>query len=477
MHWEIIIGLETHVQLATQSKLFSGSATTFGAEPNTQACAIDLAMPGMLPVVNQEAIHMAVKFGVAVNANINVESQFARKNYFYPDLPKGYQISQHDHPILQGGTIEFRMDGEKKQVNLHHAHLEEDAGKSIHGIEMGMTGVDLNRAGTPLLEIVTDPDLRSATEVIAYLKTLRNLVRALGISDANMQEGSFRCDVNVSIRRQGATEYGMRTEIKNLNSFRFIEKAIQFESKRQIDLLQSGQSVAQETRLYDEQKQITKSMRSKEDSPDYRYFPDPDLLPIVVSEALINEVRANLPELPNAKMERYQTAFQLSSEEADKIVNNPDLCLFFEETITKFSVPEKMAANWLVGDISALLNKEDISLAEAKLKPSHLAKLLERVNNQIISTSIGKQILNDIWAHGGEVDAIIHSKDLQQISDTNELETIIDKIIADNPNQVEQIRNGKTKVLTFFVGQIMKATKGTANPGQVNSLLKAKLGL
>lgn len=475
MSWEIIIGLETHVQLATDSKLFSGSATTFGAAPNTQACAIDLGMPGMLPVLNEKAVHMAIHFGLAVDATINANSTFARKNYFYPDLPKGYQTSQHELPILTGGRLTFMEGDTKKHVAFHHAHLEEDAGKSIHGIELGMTGVDLNRAGTPLLEIVTDPDLRSASEAVAYLKALRNLVRALGISDANMQEGSFRCDVNVSVRREGETEYGTRTEIKNLNSFRFIEKAIQFESKRQIDLLLTGKSIVQETRLYDEQKQITKSMRSKEDAMDYRYFPDPDLLPIVIDESVIHELRKTLPELPMTKLERFQNEYALSLDDANKLVEQAELGVFFADAIASCKATPKTIANWLLGDVAALMNKTDTTLCDSQLKVNGFCKLLDRVNEQTISSKIGKELLAKIWETGSDVDELIKAEGLEQLSDTGELEKIIADIIANNPSQAEEIRAGKTKLMAYFVGQVMKATQGKANPGQVNQLLKQQL--
>ena len=477
MGWEVIIGLETHVQLATASKLFSGSATTFGAAPNTQACAIDIGMPGMLPVLNEKAVHMAIQFGLAVDATINSHSTFARKNYFYPDLPKGYQTSQHELPILTGGRLAFMQGDTKKQVAFHHAHLEEDAGKSIHGIELGMTGVDLNRAGTPLLEIVTNPDLRSAAEAVAYLKALRNLVRALGISDANMQEGSFRCDVNVSVRREGETEYGTRTEIKNLNSFRFIEKAIHFESKRQIDLRLTGQSIVQETRLYDEQKQITKSMRSKEDAMDYRYFPDPDLLPIVIDESVVTELRKILPELPLAKLERFQHEYALSLDDATKLIEQAELGKFFVEAIANCKASPRTIANWLLGDVAALMNKTNTTLYNSQLKVSGFCKLLNRVTEQTISTKIGKELLAKIWENGNDVDALIKAEGLEQLSNTHELANIITDIIAKNPNQANEIRAGKTKLMAYFVGQVMKATKGKANPGQVNQILKQQLGV
>ncbi len=476
MTWEIVIGLETHVQLATQSKLFSGSATAYGASPNTQANVVDLAMPGVLPVLNKTAVEMAVKFGLAVNAKVNQRSEFARKNYFYPDLPKGYQISQNDLPIIGTGVIEFNVNGNTKSVRLHRAHLEEDAGKSVHGLELGITGIDLNRAGTPLLEIVTEPDMRSSDEAIAYLKTLHSLVKALKISDANMQEGSFRCDVNISIRRQGDEKLGTRTELKNLNSFRFIEKAIQFESKRQIDLLQSGHPVVQETRLYDEQKQITKSMRSKEDAHDYRYFPDPDLLPIVISDQFIENIRKTLPELPQQKISRYQTEFKLSADDAQKIVGDMDLASFFEDALTKTdNTHAKTLANWLVGDISALVNKDNTALSKSQLTTTHVATLIQRIKDQTISTSSGRQILIDCWQDGGNVDNIIEQKGLKQISDSGELEKMIDDIIAKNPSQVSDYKNGKTKLMAFFVGQVMKVTKGKANPTEVNQLLMQKL--
>jgi aspartyl-tRNA(Asn)/glutamyl-tRNA(Gln) amidotransferase subunit B len=477
MEWETVIGLEVHTQLSTQSKIFSGAATKFGAEPNTQACAVDLAFPGVLPVLNQEALRFAVRFGLSIGAHIAHRSVFARKNYFYPDLPKGYQISQFDLPIVGVGHIDVVLDdGSTKRIGITRAHLEEDAGKSMHDGMTGFSGIDLNRAGTPLLEIVSEPDMRSAKEVLSYLKTLHNLVRYLKISDANMQEGSFRCDVNISMRPKGQKEYGTRAEIKNMNSFRFIERAIHFEMARQIELLESGQKVAQETRLYDANKDETRSMRSKEEAHDYRYFPDPDLLPVEITDDYIDSIKKEIPELPWEKRQRFQDEYGLSFYDATLLSNTEETADYFEAILqAQTAVPAKLAANWIGGDLAASLNKENKNITDSPVSSSHLAALLLRIEDKTISSSIAKAIFEAMWNGEGSADKIIEEKGLKQITDSSALEKAVDEIIANNPQQVEQYRAGKDRLISFFVGQVMKATRGKANPTQVNQILNTKL--
>jgi aspartyl-tRNA(Asn)/glutamyl-tRNA(Gln) amidotransferase subunit B len=476
MDWEVVIGLEIHAQLATRSKIFSGAATTYGAAPNTQACAVDLGMPGVLPVLNGEAVRMAVKFGLAVDAGISRHSVFARKNYFYPDLPKGYQISQFELPIVEQGHLDITLDdGTSKRIGITRAHLEEDAGKSLHEDYHGMTGIDLNRAGTPLLEIVSEPDLRSAAEAVAYMKTMHALVRHLEISDGNMQEGSFRCDANVSLRPRGESELGTRTELKNLNSFRFIERAINYEVDRQARLLESGGTVVQETRLYDPDKHETRSMRSKEEANDYRYFPDPDLLPVVLDDAYIEAVRATLPELPGALRQRFVASYGLKEEDATTLTASRELASYYEAVAAVCNDP-KLAANWVMVELGGALNRAGLEVTEAPVTANQLGGLLLRIVDQTISGKIAKRVFEAMWNGEGDADAVIADRGLQQVSDSGALETLVDELIGANPQQVEQYRAGKTKLLGFFVGQAMKATKGQANPKQLNELLRAKLG-
>ena len=474
--WETVIGLEIHAQLSTKSKIFSGASTAYGAEPNTQACVIDLGLPGVLPVLNKEVVFMAARFGLAINANVARRSIFARKNYFYPDLPKGYQISQMDHPIVETGEIEINLeDGSTKKVGVTRAHLEEDAGKSLHEDFQGMTGVDLNRAGTPLLEIVSEPDMRSAKEAVAYMKKIHALVTFLEICDGNMQEGSFRCDANVSVRPKGQAEYGTRAELKNINSFKFVEKAINIEVERQIDILESGGSIVQETRLYDADKNETRSMRSKEEANDYRYFPDPDLLPVEISDAWLEEVKAGLPELPQQKKARFIEQYGLKVDDADVLTSSPSQANYFEALVAATNADAKLAANWVVGSLAAMLNKDNTDIANSPVSAEALGALLNRIADNTISGKIAKEVVEAMWLGEGSADEIIESRGLKQITDTGAIEAIIDEIIAANPEQVEQFRAGKDKVLGFFVGQVMKASKGKANPGQVNQLLKQKL--
>ena len=477
MEWEIVLGLEIHAQLATKSKIFSGASIAYGAEPNTQACAVDLGLPGVLPVLNKEAVRMAVKFGLAIEAQIDEFSVFARKNYFYPDLPKGYQISQFEKPIIGPGFTEIEVEeGKPIRVGITRAHLEEDAGKSLHEDYHGMTGIDLNRAGTPLLEIVSEPDMRSAKEAVAYMKKIHSIVRYIGICDGNMQEGSFRCDANVSIRPKGQEELGTRTELKNINSFRHIEKAINHEVERQIDVLESGGTITQETRLYDADKDETRSMRSKEEANDYRYFPDPDLLPVQVTQELINEVRATLPELPDARKKRFIEEIGLSSYDAGLLTADRELADYFE-TATKAADGEtKLTANWINGELSAALNKENKSINESPISAEQLGQLVQRIKDNTISGKIAKQVFASLWeGKGNSADEIIEKEGLKQMSDSGELEALVNEVLEANPAQVEQYRAGKTKVMGFFVGQIMKKTGGKANPGQINQLLKTKL--
>ncbi|PCD01368.1 Asp-tRNA(Asn)/Glu-tRNA(Gln) amidotransferase subunit GatB [Halopseudomonas pelagia] len=479
MQWEIVIGLEIHAQLTTASKIFSGSATAFGAEPNTQASLIDLGMPGTLPVLNAQAVRNAVKFGLAIDAEIASSNVFARKNYFYPDLPKGYQISQMDLPIVGKGFLDITLeDGSIKRVGVTRAHLEEDAGKSLHEDFHGMSGIDLNRAGTPLLEIVSEPDMRSAKEAVAYAKTIHSLVRYLGICDGNMAEGSLRCDCNVSIRPKGQTEFGTRCEIKNVNSFRFIEKAINTEVQRQIELIEDGGKVIQETRLYDPNKDETRSMRSKEEANDYRYFPDPDLLPVIIEQAFIEEIRAELPELPQQKRERFESQFGLSAYDASVLSAQRELADYFEE-VQRVCGDAKLAANWVMGDLSSLLNKSDLDIEQSPVSAEQLGGMIARIRDNTISGKIAKMVFEAMAAGEGSADQIIEAKGLKQVTDSGAIEAMLDEVLAANAEQVEQYRasdeNKRGKMFGFFVGQAMKASKGKANPQQVNELLRSKL--
>jgi aspartyl-tRNA(Asn)/glutamyl-tRNA(Gln) amidotransferase subunit B len=474
--WETVIGLEIHAQLATQSKIFSGSATRYGAPPNTQANLVDLGYPGVLPVLNGEAVRMAVKLGLALNARIAAHSVFARKNYFYPDLPKGYQISQYELPIVAAGALDIVLeDGTVKRIGVTRAHLEEDAGKSLHEGLPGVTGIDLNRAGTPLVEIVSEPHLRSAKEAVAYMKKVHTLVRYLEICDGNMQEGSFRCDANVSVRRAGTEKFGTRAEIKNLNSFRFVERAINYEVARQIELLESGGKVIQETRLYDPDKGETRSMRSKEEANDYRYFPDPDLLPVELEAAFIESVRATLPELPDQKAARFVAQYGLSVYDAGVLTASRELAAYYEEVVQAVPQEPKLAANWVMGELAAALNKDNVDVGSGKLPAGQLAGLLARISDQTISGKIAKEVFETMWADGSSADAVIEGKGLRQITDSGAIERVIDEVFAKNPGQLTEYRSGKDKLFGFFVGQVMKATGGKANPAQLNELLKKKL--
>ncbi len=476
-NWEVVIGLEIHCQLATKSKIFSGASTAYGADPNSQACLVDLGYPGVLPVLNAEVVRMATKFGLAVNASIAPRSIFARKNYFYPDLPKGYQISQYELPIVEGGELFIHGDdGNEKRIGITRAHLEEDAGKSVHEGFGDSTGIDLNRAGTPLLEIVSEPDLRSAKEAVAYMKKIHSIVRYLEISDGNMQEGSFRCDANVSVRPRGQTKLGTRAELKNLNSFRFVEKAINFEIERQIELIEDGGEVVQETRLYDSDKDETRSMRSKEEANDYRYFPDPDLLPVEIDESFVEAVRQTLPELPDVKQARFVEQYDLKAADAEILTGSRALSDYFEKLAAATDAKPQVAANWVIGDLSALLNKEGLEIQESRIDADALAGLVNRINDNTISGKIAKEVFDAMWSDGGSADDIIEAKGLKQITDTSAIEAIVDAVIAANPGQAADYRGGKDKLLGFFVGQVMKETGGKANPGQVNKLLKEKLG-
>jgi aspartyl-tRNA(Asn)/glutamyl-tRNA(Gln) amidotransferase subunit B len=475
-NWEVVIGLEIHAQLSTKSKIFSGSATAYGAVPNAQANLVDLGYPGVLPVLNGEAVRYAVKFGLAIGAKVSRTSVFARKNYFYPDLPKGYQISQYELPIVARGELEIVLDdGAKKVIGITRAHLEEDAGKSLHEGLPGASGIDLNRAGTPLIEIVSEPDMRSAKEAVAYMKKVHTLVRYLDICDGNMQEGSFRCDANVSVRKKGAEKFGTRAEIKNLNSFRFVEKAINYEVERQIELIESGGKVKQETRLYDPDKGETRSMRSKEEANDYRYFPDPDLLPVSLDEAFIESVRATLPELPDQKATRFTTAYGLSLYDAGVLTASRELAAFYEDVAREVSGDPKLAANWVMGELAAALNKDGLEIGASRISSGSLAKLLKRIQDNTISGKIAKEVFEAMWATGKDADAIIEEKGLRQITDTSAIEKAIDEVMAKNPAQLADYRGGKDKLFGFFVGQVMKATGGKANPAQLNELLKKKL--
>ncbi len=473
--WESVIGLEVHVQLATKSKIFSGASTSFGSSPNTQACNIDLGMPGVLPVLNEMVLRMAVKFGLAINASINSPTQFARKNYFYPDLPKGYQISQLDNPIVEGGNLEINLgDGKKKNIGITRAHLEEDAGKSLHEDFEGLTGVDLNRAGTPLLEIVSEPEISSSEEAVAYLKKIHSIIRYLEISDGNMAEGSMRCDANVSVRRKGEKELGIRTETKNVNSFKFVEKAIKHEIKRQIDLLESGKTIIQETRLYDSVADETRPMRSKEFANDYRYFPEPDLLPVVLGDSFIQSIKKEMPELPEEKKKRFISEHNLSEYDAEVLSVDLNLSKYFEEVVNITNDP-KLTANWVMGELSAFLNKDNLTINETKVEARLMGQLLNKIKDSTISGKIAKEVFEEMWVTKKGAEEIIEGKGLQQMTDSNEIEDIIDQVLEENPKQLKQYKEGKEKLLGFFVGQIMKATSGKANPGQVNKLLKEKL--
>jgi aspartyl-tRNA(Asn)/glutamyl-tRNA(Gln) amidotransferase subunit B len=476
MQWETVIGLEIHAQLATRSKIFSESATAYGAAPNTQANLVDLGYPGVLPVLNADAVRMAVKFGLATGSKIARRSIFARKNYFYPDLPKGYQISQYERPVVEHGSLEIVLeDGTRKTIGITRAHLEEDAGKSLHEDFHGLSGIDLNRAGTPLLEIVSEPDLRSAKEAVAYLKKIHTLVRYLEICDGNMQEGSFRCDANVSVRPVGEPKFGTRAEIKNVNSFRFVERAINYEIERQIELIEGGGKVVQETRLYDPDKGETRSMRSKEEANDYRYFPDPDLLPLAIDEATIDAVRATLPELPDAKAARFVREHGLSDYDAGVLTGSRELAAYYETVVRALGGQPKLAANWVMGELSGALNKDNLEVGQSRVGAEALAALLARIVDNTISGKIAKEVFEAMWSEGKTADAIIEARGLKQITDTSAIEKAIDEVMAQNPGQLADYRSGKDKLFGFFVGQVMKATGGKANPAQLNDLLKKKL--
>ena len=475
MTWEAVVGLEIHAQLATRSKIFSGAPAAVGADPNRRACAIDLGLPGVLPVLNTEVLRMAVLFGLATDAEIASRSVFARKNYFYPDLPKGYQISQYELPIVERGTVIIELDdGSTKRVGITRAHLEEDAGKSIHDAFPGETGVDLNRAGVPLLEIVSEPDMNSASEATAYMRAVHSLVRYLGICDGNMEEGSFRCDANVSVRRTGETALGTRTEIKNLNSFRFIGRAITYEIGRQIEILTNGGTIIQQTRLYDEAADETRAMRGKEQANDYRYFPDPDLLPVELSPEYIERIRTDLPELPAAKMQRFRSEYALGEQDARQLTANRDIADYYEAVVNASRQP-KLAANWITGDLAAVLHRADLEIAHCPIGPNDLATLITRTVDGTLSGKMAKEVFEAVWRREGDPDSVIADRGLAQISDAETIETLVDEVIAGHPVQVEQFRAGKERVFGFFVGQIMKMTRGQANPQQVNQTLRRKL--
>jgi len=476
MQWETVIGLEIHAQLLTNSKIFSAASTAFGAAPNTQACLVDLGYPGVLPVLNKEAVRMAVKFGLAIGAGIAPRSVFARKNYFYPDLPKGYQISQYELPVVGKGSVEIELeDGSSRRIGITRAHLEEDAGKSLHEGFEGISGIDLNRAGTPLLEIVSEPDMRSAKEAVAYMKKIHSLVRYLEICDGNLQEGSFRCDANVSVRRQGEQKFGTRAELKNINSFHFVEKAILYEVQRQIDVIEGGGKVVQETRLYDSKKNETRPMRSKEEANDYRYFPDPDLLPLEIAESFVSEVRKTLPELPDGKKQRFMRAYGLSAYDAALLTASRELADYYETLVQAVGGEAKLCANWVMGELSAALNQNNKDVTKSPVTAAMLAELLKRILDSTLSGKLAKEVFEALWAGEGEADAVIEKKGLKQITDSSAIGKIIDEIMAANPRQLSDYRAGKDKLFAFFVGQVMKATQGKANPQQVNELLKRKL--
>ncbi|MES2553123.1 MAG: Asp-tRNA(Asn)/Glu-tRNA(Gln) amidotransferase subunit GatB [Pseudomonadota bacterium] len=474
MEWEVVIGLETHTQLQTRTKIFSGASTAFGAEPNTQACVVSLALPGVLPVLNKEAVRCAIRFGLAVNAEIAPRSIFARKNYFYPDLPKGYQISQYELPVVGKGAMTIQVGDQEQIVRITRAHLEEDAGKSLHGDFDGLTGIDLNRAGTPLLEIVTEPDMRSAAEAVAYAKKLHELVQWIGICDGNMQEGSFRCDVNVSVRKKGTETLGTRREIKNLNSFKFMQQAIEYETRWQIETLEDGGTIQQATVLFNPDTGETRAMRSKEEANDYRYFPDPDLLPLAISEADINAVKADMPELPEALKSRLVEAYGLAAYDAAALTASRDIAAYFLAVVDA-GADAKIAANWVMGSVAAKLNAEDKRIEHSPILPLALAQLLKRIGDSTISNNAAKQVFEAMWAGEGDADSIIEQKGLRQVSDSGAIEAIIDEVLAANAAMVEEFRAGKEKAFNALVGQAMKASKGKANPAQVNEVLRKKL--
>ena len=473
--WEIVVGIETHAQLLTKSKIFSGASTAFGAAPNTQASAIDVALPGVLPVLNRAAVEHAIRFGIAVGGTINRRSIFARKNYFYPDLPKGYQISQYELPIVQGGEIRIHLPHGEKAIRLTRAHLEEDAGKSLHETLHGMSGIDLNRAGTPLLEIVSEPDLRGAQEAVAYARALHALVMWIGICDGNMQEGSFRCDANVSVRRQGDGKLGTRCELKNLNSFRFLEHAIEYEARRQIELIQEGGRVEQETRLYDPERDETRSMRTKEEAHDYRYFPDPDLLPLVLQERQIDDIRARMPELPEARRSRFVREYALSAYDAALLTASRDAADYYEALVKASGVDPKLCANWQTGALNAALNEAGIEIKQANIGPQSLARLLKRIADGTLSGKLAKEVFDAMWAGEGEADAVIEKRGLKQIRDTGEIERLVDDVLRANERLVQDYRSGKEKAFNALIGQVMRASGGKANPAQVNEALRRKL--
>ena len=475
MQWEIVIGLEVHTQLSTASKIFSGSSIAYGAAPNTQASAVDIALPGVLPVLNRGAVERAIKLGLALGATINRHNVFDRKNYFYPDLPKGYQISQLAIPIVEGGTLTIQVGDAEKTVRITRAHLEEDAGKSLHEDFEGMTGIDLNRAGTPLLEIVSEPDMRSAAEAVAYARALHALVTWIGICDGNMQEGSFRVDANVSVRPQGSDQLGTRREIKNLNSFRFLEQAINYEARWQIETIEDGGRVVQATVLFDPDSGETRMMRSKEDAHDYRYFPDPDLLPVVISEEWISRVRAEMPELPEARRQRFMTALGLHNYDASVLTASQSIASYFEAVVTALGGDAKLAANWVSGELSATLNRDSLDIDASRISPTQLAALLKRIQDGTLSGKLAKQVFEAMWAGEGEADAVIEARGLKQMSDSGELAAIIDEVMTANAKSVDEFRAGKEKAFNALIGQVMRATKGRANPQQVNDLLKEKL--
>jgi len=474
MTWEVVVGLETHTQLLTQSKIFSGASTAFGAAPNTQASAVDIALPGVLPVLNAKAVEFAIRLGLSIGATIAPRSVFARKNYFYPDLPKGYQISQYELPVVQNGSLKIMTEGGEKTIRILRAHLEEDAGKSLHENFQGLSGIDLNRAGTPLLEIVTEPDMRGSKEAVAYAKALHTLVRWIGICDGNMQEGSFRCDANVSVRRPGEP-LGTRCEIKNLNSFRFMEQAIEYEARRQVELIEDGGKVIQETRLYDPDRDETRSMRSKEDAQDYRYFPDPDLLPLVIAAAEVERVRATLPELPQAKRERFVAQFGLTAYDAELLTGEREAADYFEMLVGESEAEPKLCANWQNGELAAALNRDGLEIPRSPVSAQALGRLLKRIADGTVSGKIAKEVFEAMWQGEGSADQIIDARGLKQISDAGAIDKIVDEVLAANARQVEDYRAGKEKAFNSLVGQVMKATKGKANPGQVNEILKKKL--
>ena len=477
MEWESVIGLEIHAQLAAQSKIFSGAATAYGAELNTQACAVDLGLPGVLPVINEKVIEMAVRFGVAVDAQIAERSIFARKNYFYPDLPKGYQISQYETPIVARGRLDIDVNGGRKVIQITRAHLEEDAGKSLHENFHGASGIDLNRAGTPLLEIVSEPDMRSPHEAVVYMRELHRLVRYLKICDGNMQEGSFRCDANVSVRPKGSEHLGTRTEIKNLNSFRFVERAIEFEIERQIGVIEAGGKITQETRLYDADNDETRPMRTKEDAHDYRYFPDPDLLPVVLEKAYMEAVKAELPELPQAKLQRFISDLGLGEADARALTQDPETAAYFEQAIEVEGASPKLVANWVTGELFAALRKGGLEMEKSPIDASDLGTLVARIADESISGKIAKQVFAEIWESAGTPDLIIEKRGLKQVTDSSVIQAIVEEVFTENPDQVERLKAGKDKVLGYLVGQVMKKTKGQANPRQVNSTIRELLKL